>query len=85
MKLNIHAIEELLSAGELEEVKSYFEANEPGILEELAEIDQHIALRPLAVIFQEPDEDLQRNYSSMSFSEEVREDGSKGITVELVK
>jgi hypothetical protein len=85
MELNTQAIEEFLSAKELEEVKAYFKTNQSGILEELAEIDQHIALRPLTVIFAESDEDLQRNYPSMSFSEEVKEDGSTGVYVELVK
>lgn len=85
MNLNTQAIENLLSADELEEVKAYFEANESGITEELAEIDQHIALRPLALVFQEPDEELHNKYEALSFSKELREDGSDGVTVELVK
>lgn len=85
MDLNTQAIEEQLSADELKVVKDYFETNESGILEELAEIDQHIALRPLALVFQEPDEELQKRYQAMSFSKEAKEDGSEGIVVELVK
>lgn len=85
MELNTQAIEEFLNAEELEEVTDYFDANESGIRKELAEIDQHIALRPLAVIFKEPNEELHRNYPTMSFSEEVKEDGSTGIYAELVK
>lgn len=85
MDLNTQAIEDLLSADELREVKDYFEANESGILKELAEIDQHIALRPLALVFQEPDEELQKRYQALSFSKEAKEDGSDGIVVELVQ
>ena len=85
MDLNTQAIEDLVSAEELRAVKEYFETNESGILNELAEIDQHIALRPLAIIFEEPDEELQKCYQAMSFSKEVKEDGSDGVVVELVK
>lgn len=85
MDLNTQAIENLVSVDELKEVKVYFESNESGILKELAEIDQHIALRPLAVVFRKPEEDLHSRYQALSFSEELREDGSEGIYVELVK
>lgn len=85
MVLNTQAIEEFLTEEELKEVKDYFTVNESGIRKELAEIDQHIALRPLAVIFKEPNEELHRNYPTMSFSEEVKEDGSTGVYAELVK
>lgn len=85
MELNTQAIEEFLTEEELKEVKDYFTVNESGIRKELAEIDQHIALRPLAVIFKEPNEELHRNYPTMSFSEEVKEDGSAGVYAELVK
>lgn len=83
--MNMHAVEKALSSDELRELKSYFETNKSGIMNELAEMDQHIALRPLALIFEEPNEELQRSYHSMSFSEEINEDGSKGVYVELVK
>ena len=85
MDLNTQAVEKVLSSEELRELKSYFETNQSGIMKELAEIDQQITLRPLALIFEEPNEELQRNYHSMSFSEEMNEDGSKGVYVELVK
>ncbi|MDN7244662.1 hypothetical protein ACSFXN_01000 [Planococcus sp. 1R117A] len=85
MDLNTQAIEDLLSANELKEVKDYFKTNKSGIMKELAEIDQNIALRPLAVVFREVDEELYSRYQALSFSEEVREDGSDGIYVELVK
>lgn len=85
MELNTQAIEEFLTEEELKEVKDYFTVNESGIRKELAEIDQHIALRPLAVIFKEPNEELHRNYPTMSFSEEVKEDGSTGVYAELIK
>ncbi|KOF09000.1 hypothetical protein AC739_17170 [Planococcus glaciei] len=85
MELNTQEIEELLSKEELEEVKSYFEANKSGIVKELSALDQHIALRPLAVVFREPNEELHNRYQSLSFMEEVKEDGSKGVYVEFVK
>ncbi|WKA57800.1 hypothetical protein QWY16_15035 [Planococcus shenhongbingii] len=85
MDLNTQAVEDLLSADELKEVNAYFETNKSGIMKELAEIDQHIALRPLAVVFREVDEELHSRYQALSFSEEVREDGSDGVYVELVK
>ncbi|MGK7376386.1 hypothetical protein ACSFXN_01015 [Planococcus sp. 1R117A] len=67
MDLNTQAIENLLSADELKEVNAYFETNKAGIMKELAEIDQHIALRPLALVFQEPTEELQSRYEALSF------------------
>ncbi|MBZ5202017.1 hypothetical protein HU147_12385 [Planomicrobium chinense] len=85
MDLNIQAIEDLVSTDDLKEVKAYFEANESGIMKELAEIDQHIALRPLALVFQQPDEELHSKYEALSFSKELREDGSDGVIVELIK
>lgn len=85
MDLNTQAIENLVSVDELKEVKVYFESNESGIIKELDEIDQHIALRPLALVFRETDEELHNKYEALSFSKEVREDGSDGVTVELVK
>lgn len=85
MDLNTQAIEDLVSVDELKEVKAYFETNESGIMKELAEIDQHIALRPLALVFQEPDEELHNKYEALSFSKELREDGSDGVIVELIK
>ncbi|MCP2033564.1 hypothetical protein L1279_000547 [Planomicrobium sp. HSC-17F08] len=85
MELNTQAIENLLSADELSEVKAYFETNESGILKELAEIDQNISLRPLALVFKEPDEELHNKYEALSFSKELREDGSEAVSVEFVK
>lgn len=85
MDLNTQAIENLVSVDELKEVKVYFESNESGIIKELDEIDQHIALRPLALVFQVPDEEVHNEYEALSFSKELKEDGSEGIYVELVK
>jgi hypothetical protein len=85
MELKTQAIEDLVSAEELKAVEEYFKTNESGILNEPAEIDQHIALRPLAIIFNEQKEELQKRYQAMSFSKEAKEDGSEGIVVELVK
>ena len=85
MDLNTQAIEDLVSVDELMEVKDYFRADETGIMKELAEIDQHISLRPLVIVFREPSEELQSKYQAMSFSKEEKEDGSEGVYVELVK
>ncbi|MDN7244665.1 hypothetical protein [Planococcus shenhongbingii] len=67
MDLNTQAIEDLVSRDDLKEVNAYFEINKSGIMKELAEIDQHTTLRPLALVFQEPTEELQSRYEALSF------------------
>lgn len=85
MELNLHALETYLNEEEIKEVEKYYETNKSGILKELEEPDHNISLRPLAIIFEEPREELQNEYHSLIFSKSDREDGVSEVNVELVK